>query len=109
MLLRILRNIILRQPKQRRRRFQSILLQMNERSRQLNHPLIEQIIALPPLSQPKFLQYIVSLIKKLLIETLKISQVMGIHIPSLQIFDHRGDPRALLAHAPNVLHRAAAG
>lgn len=88
-----------RQVEQGNRRFWTLFLEVNKSAGQLNQSLVKEILWLPALSQPKLLQDLVGLKKKLPVKALEIGQVMRVESSAARGFDQRGDFAALLAQA----------
>src|SRR4051812_1890098 len=82
---------------------------MNKRARELDQPFVESIIGTPALPEPKFFEDIVRFIKKLLIETGKITEVMRVLALALAALDQRGNLRAFFTHGPNIKRAGESG
>ena len=81
-----------------------MLLQMNKRAGKLDESLVKIAIRPLPILQPEFLQSIMRFVEESLVETLEVTEVMGIEISAATGVDPLGNLRALLAH-PNKLER----
>src|SRR2546428_133836 len=55
-----------------------------------------------PMGEPKFLQHVVGLVEKLPIETLEVSQIMGVEVPATKLLNQGRDFAALPAHPPKI-------
>ena len=71
---------------------------MNESAGQLDQSFVKKAFGPTPLSQPKLLQDLVGLEKQLLVETYKISQVMGVPVPTLEGLNQGSYFMAFMAH-----------
>lgn len=60
-------------------RQQPVFLQMNKRARQLDKPLVEITVGTVPVREPQILQYVVSLVKFLLVEERKVTGISRIN------------------------------
>ena len=100
MLLRILAEITLAEAKQCGGWLEPVFLQMNERARELDQPLVESIVcALLAFRQPKLFQDIVGFVEELAVKTLEVPQVMRGQILPVTLLNQRRDLRTLLAHS----------
>jgi hypothetical protein len=74
---------------------------MNEGACQLDQCFVKEPLGLGSLSQPKLLQNLVSLEKKLLVEAFKIPQVMSVQVPTLVRPNQASDLIGFVAHGLN--------
>lgn len=84
------------------RRTQPFLLEMDIRACQLDQTFVKISIGPVAVGEPEFLQNIMSFIKLLPIETIKIPQVMRVVTGPGKSRDPFGDFSALFAHSPSL-------
>lgn len=94
----ILGEIGAREFEQRRGGTQPLLLEMHERARELDQALVKITIRPLPIRQPKFFEHIVRFIKKLLVEAIKVTEIMRGDRAALKGGDAFGDFPTLPAH-----------
>ncbi len=66
---------------------QAVFLQMDERARKLDEPLIKRMFGAMTVREPELLEDFVCLEEKTAIEAFKKAEVMGVQILSLAVFD----------------------
>jgi hypothetical protein len=93
------------QIEERERRTGPVLLEVDERARQLDQALIECAIRVAAPEQPQFFQHLMGLEEALAVEALEVTEVMSIVGPSHMPPGERGNPGALAAHNANTVHR----
>lgn len=91
--------VVLSQSQQGARRTKPALLQMNERSCQLDESLVKQTFRAFATRQPQRLQNLVRLVEQSPIETSKKSQVVRGPISALQLGNQTRHLRAFMTHA----------
>jgi len=79
-----------------------VSLQMDECAGQLNQPLVKGAIRAVLVTKPKMFQYLVGFVKKLLVETMEIAEIMRVQFLPVMIGNHFGDAFALAAHGFKV-------
>jgi hypothetical protein len=77
-------------------------LHVYKRTGQLYQSLIEGTVRAVLVLEPQMLQDFMGLIEKLLVETLKIAQIMRVQFLSVMIGDHLGNAFALAAHTGSL-------
>ena len=95
---RISGQVVSSQSQQSARGTKPILLQMNERSRQLDEPLVKQTFGTLATRQPQRLQNVMRLVEQPPIETGKEPQVVRGPIPALQLRNQNCHLRAFMTH-----------
>ena len=83
-----------------------VSLQMDERAGQLNQPLVKRAVRAVLVAEPEMFQHLVGLVKKLLVETMEIAEIMRIQFLPVMIGNHFGDAFALAAHGFKVKSKA---
>jgi hypothetical protein len=81
------------------------LLQVNERARQLDQPLVKSAVSPLPVLEPKLFQNIVRLVKFPAIEAVKITLIKWIKPACGAVPDHARDSFSFVAHGLIVLAR----
>lgn len=79
-----------------------VSLQMDEGAGQLNQPLVKEAIRTVPVAKPKMFQYLVGFVKKLLVETMEIAEIMRVQLLPVMIGNHFGNAFALATHGLKV-------
>ena len=79
-----------------------VSLQMDEGAGQLNQPLVKGAIRAVLVAEPKMFQYLVGLVKKLMVETMEIAKIMRIQFLPVMLRGHFGDAFAFAAHGAKV-------
>ena len=70
---------------------QPIFLQMNERAGKLDQAFVKRTVRFFPDGQPKIFQHIMRFVEKLLVEVIKIAEVMRVQNAPAIFFDHLCD------------------
>ena len=91
-----------RQLEQRGGGAQAVFLQMYKGAGQLDEALVKIPIGTVFIRKPQIFKDIVRLIKKLAIEAVKITEVMGSEFLSLKRLNHQDNTRAFMTHAPKI-------
>ncbi len=102
MFARILFQVCMRQPEQRRRRTQAIFLQMHERAGELDQALVKRAVRAELVLQPDVFKDFVRLKKKLPVETVKKTGVMPVESVFLMLFHQRGNAFVFATHDTKV-------
>ena len=68
-----------------------IFLQVNERAGELDQAFVKRAVRFLADGEPQILQYIMRLVEKLLVEVIKIAEVMRVQNPPAIFFDHQCD------------------
>ena len=79
-----------------------IPLQMNKCTGQLDQPLVKRAVRAVPVAEPQMLQYFMGFVKKLLVETMEIAEIMWVQCLPVMMGGHFGDAFALAAHGLKV-------
>lgn len=81
---------------------QMISLQMHKRAGKLDQTLVKRAVRTVFVRQPEVFEDLVRLVKKLVVEAMKIADVVLVELVSLVLFDQRGDAFVFAAHGLRV-------
>ena len=101
--LRIFFQIGQRELEQGRRRLRPVLLQMHKRAGELDQAFVECAVRPVFVLEPDVFEHLVRLEKKLAVETIEESEVMGVELSLGKLSRRRGDTFVLVAHRRRVM------
>jgi len=83
-----------------------VSLQVHKRAGQLDQPFEKIAVRATAVAEPEVLQHFMGLIKKLMIETVEIAEIMRVQFLTVMPGSHPGNAFALAAHRAKVKSRA---
>src|SRR5579859_1484202 len=83
-----------------------VSLQVDKRAGQLDQPFEKCAVRAMPVPDPEMFQHLMGLVKKLMIETMKIAEIMRVQFLTVMLGSHPGNAFALAAHGGSLNRRS---